>query len=228
MPSPLFVLRPDRRLTGLALTVLLHVAVLLVWRAPSAPETGPDAAREAINWVNIVPRVVTNSRPPPASRPAPVPRPRAPSPAAPPQKTEIAETAIPQHVLDDVAALPSPLEPVPAAPAAATADSILQQARRDVGKIDKDLRKEFPDRGLGRAPDSPEMRLARGMEAAHDAVKPKWYQPARIREISVPGKYGSKMYKVTTALGSYCVSYGSTVSQNHTGRPVVSPCPDGV
>jgi hypothetical protein len=75
--------------------------------------------------------------------------------------------------------------------------------------LDKALRIEFPKQPISAPRTSPQMRLARGIEAAHDAVPPKWYQGAKIEEIIDPGQYGRKRYKVTTGMGTYCATVES-------------------
>jgi hypothetical protein len=117
-----------------------------------------------------------------------------------------------------------------AAPAV-SADSILQQAKRDLGALDKEVRKEFALRGLRAKIDTPEMRLQRGMQAAHDAVPPKWYEGARIKEVIDPGQYGRKRYRVVTGSGTYCVtvdSHSSPTAQLDAGKrvePRMTNCP---
>jgi hypothetical protein len=49
-------------------------------------------------------------------------------------------------------------------------------------------------------------------DAAKDAVPPKWYEAARITELGVQAGTGARMYKVVSALGTYCIR----VASNHT------------
>ncbi|UUZ53488.1 hypothetical protein LP419_32610 [Massilia sp. H-1] len=56
--------------------------------------------------------------------------------------------------------------PAAAPPQTATrsAAEMMEQAKRDIGKFDKELRKEFATRGISKPPDSPQLRLAQGIE----------------------------------------------------------------
>lgn len=79
------------------------------------------------------------------------------------------------------AALPAPVlsAEVPAAPSAAT---ILENARRSVGAIDRALRKENR-RYIVAPPDSPALRLSADMERAHDMVAPKLWEAPKVDEL---------------------------------------------
>lgn len=50
-------------------------------------------------------------------------------------------------------------------------------------------------------------RLDRRFAEAHAAAPLKWYEPARIDEIATPGHAAARRYRVTTALGSFCLTY---------------------
>jgi hypothetical protein len=124
-----------------------------------------------------------------------------------------------------------PVPPAPAAPPQRTAAEMLEQARRDIGKFDKELRKEFAKRGISAPTSTPQQRLAQGIEEAYDAVPPKWYESAKIKEIIDPGQYGRKRYKITTAFGTYCMTYespNSPTAQLDIGKrvdPKMTNCP---
>lgn len=139
-----------------------------------------------------------------------------------------------QVVAPAAAAAPvAELAPVPAAPAPAapTAAQMLEQARRDIGKFDKELRREFATKGISKPTSSPQQRLAQGIEDAYDAVPPKWYESAKVKEIIDPGQYGRKRYKITTAFGTYCMTYespNSPTAQLDIGKrpePKMTNCP---
>jgi hypothetical protein len=119
--------------------------------------------------------------------------PQRPAEAAPPAPEALAATP------------PAPAEAAPAQPARPSVDEIMRMAKRDIGKIDKDLRKEFPQRGERAPLDTPQARLEKGIAAAHAAVRPKFYEAARMEEISSPGGSGARIYKVTTAVLTYCI-----------------------
>lgn len=189
-----------RRLPGLAATLALHLALLFGWLLahkshPAAADVDPDR----IQWVNVAP-----ARPvPPPARPAvrvspalaarvPPAAPR-PPPAVRPATAEPAAITLP--------AAPAPLTP--------SADQMLQQARKDLGKIDKDLQKEFPGAKIKAPADSPQLRLEQGIEHAAEMAPPKWYEAPKISELIDPGGTGHKRYRIITANGTYCATYNS-------------------
>ncbi|UUZ47878.1 hypothetical protein LP420_33120 [Massilia sp. B-10] len=53
---------------------------------------------------------------------------------------------------------------LPPQTATRSAAEMMEQAKRDIGKFDKELRKEFATRGISKPPDSPQLRLAQGIE----------------------------------------------------------------
>jgi hypothetical protein len=211
---------PDRRLPGLAATLALHLALLYAWQLAHQhrkPADQDDPRR--IQWINVVaPRPVT---PAAAKPPKPEVLSHAPhAPAAPPRPA--------RSVAAEPQAVTQPAAPVPAAP---SADQILQQARKDLGKIDRDLRKEFPGAPIKAPVDTPQSRLEKGFEEAAELAPPKWYEAPKIKEIIDPGGYGRKRYRVTTAGGTYCVTYESNHapdgldSMKNGIRPKITNCP---
>lgn len=144
-------------------------------------------------WLKPAPPVNKPVLPPTAAaqprRAAPEPVRVAPPVQAPPIAIEKAEPA------------------APTPPALPSAEQIMSIARRDLGKIDKDLRKEQRRQEFSAPVDSPQARLSRGMQEAHDAVPPKWYQAAKVEDFTPPGDDARKVYRITTATGSYCVFY---------------------
>ncbi len=194
-------------------------------------------------WLRMAPRD------PAAALPAaPTPRARfttaGPGAAAPSRRAHPAATGATHRAgmaQGEFATAPAPpSEPAPAAPSAMApsetapptmpgADEILRLAKRDVGKIDRELRQQFPDRA-GPAPDSPRKRLEKIFTDAYAAAPPKWYEGARIVELTDPESNGTRIYRVQTALGAYCLFYpaknglrdqGSVTS----GRPTLGTCP---
>ena len=73
---------------------------------------------------------------------------------------------------------------------------LLSNAKRDIGKIDRDLRKAFP-KLLEAAPDSAQARLEKGIAAA---AKPT---STSMEDFTSPD--GRRMTKVTGPDGTYCV-----------------------
>lgn len=210
LTSPPLALPPSRS-AAVAVTVALHLALIWVWqfaRAPRPPVLDADTV-VPIEWIAL-PRPPV-PQPEPARQPAPIARPAAPPPimhAAPPDAPSAP------------AALPAPPTP--------RAEGILRQARRDVGKIDQDLRKESPSQ-LRAPADTALSRLATGIEAA--TARPRPWQAPRIDNVMDQGGYDRRIYKVTTANGVYCVYYESNHapdgldSMKNGIRPKIMSCP---
>lgn len=97
----------------------------------------------------------------------------------------------------------------------------MQQARRDIGTISRELKKEFPVRGIRAPIDTAQKRLVRGMELAYELAPPKWYEKAKITELIDPGGQGRRRYRVITPNGPRCW----TVDAPHTpnGRDQAKP-----
>ena len=112
-----------------------------------------------------------------------------------------------------------------------SADSIVSVAKRDIGKIDREVRTEFKQPPLSASVDTAMERLAKGIEQAHAAAPNKWYQAAKVEDITPPGDDARKIYRVTTALGTYCARYrdknraGFDYGQANLGEPLVGVCP---
>jgi hypothetical protein len=124
-------------------------------------------------------------------------------------------------------------------PVRISASQILSMAKRDLGKIDSELRKEqagtalhaaAPGSGaLSAAPDSAMQRLQKGIEEAHQAAPNKWYQAAKIEDITPPGNDARKIYRITGVLGTYCVRYAdknrADQGKANVGEPLIGACP---
>ncbi|WP_342119235.1 hypothetical protein [Pseudoduganella sp. OTU4001] len=84
------------------------------------------------------------------------------------------------------------------------------------------------------APDSVAARLAKGFAAARAAVPPKLLEAPRMELVSAP-RDPKRIYRVTTALGEYCLYYPDKggISANSDprsgrpefGQPMASTCP---
>ena len=109
----------------------------------------------------------------------------------------------------------------------------MQRALKGVGDIDRQLRREHPQQFTA-PPDTPQTRLIRGLVAAHTAVDPKWYERARTELISAPND-PRRIYRVTTAVGEYCLYYPDKASMSANGdaksgraefgQPAMAGCP---
>ncbi|SFL95690.1 hypothetical protein [Rugamonas rubra] len=214
-----------RRWVGLLLTLLLHLALLysLLLGKPAPQREDGQAARPAMQWLLPPPpkRAAPIATPPPTapSRPIKPAKPAAATLLPPPPQAIAAPAEAP--AAEPAAALPA--EPVFGAAPPSAAD-VMRQPKRDLGKIDlgkleQELRKEFPQRGVPQQPpDSKQARLERGINAAHEAVPPKWYEPARMVELSQPNSQ-VRVYKVSTALGAYCITVKEDGKKNFTTCP---------
>lgn len=117
---------------------------------------------------------------------------------------------------------PAPVTPeaITVTPAPSAAE-ILAQAKRDVGKIDRELRKEFPQRGEQKLDDTGFKRMQQGFAEAYAAVPPKWYEASKIEEVGANAAKGSRTYKITSALGTLRV----TTRAGKQGETMIGNCP---
>jgi hypothetical protein len=203
----------------LLLTALAHGVVLYFLLQSQPPADASRARGNAMQWL-----LHTPTAPTPHAAPQPQPqRPRIkPPPAAPRHISPVAEP-VAAAPLTPAESAPEPHDPFAqsAAPVpTASADSIRAQARLDAGRIDQELRKTFPVAEPLPPPDSKQARLQRGFDAAHAAVPPKWYQGARMVELSTPdGENKTRTYKISTALLTYCINIYPDGRKNYTNCP---------
>jgi len=200
-----------RRPAGLALTVLVHVALIAGWQMSrhAPPAAGPEPVRARIQWIRLPPPVT--ALPKPAPRPAPKPargRPPAAStpvraapqaPAAAADATQAPATAT-SPAPQAASATQQEIAPATAPAAAAdkpSAQDILQRAKREAGAVDRALRKEnYPY--IVAPLDSPTIRMRNKMQAAHSAVAPG------VEELG--NDSGAPVTRVRGALGTYCLT----------------------
>jgi hypothetical protein len=224
----------DRRL-GLLVTVLVHVALLIGWQAVRtlpAPVPAADSERSRILWLPLpVPRhAPQENEPPPPRKETALPRPRV-SPGAAislPPLPQIAPVQAPAE--SSTAAPAASLEaPAQAAPASApSARQMLEQAKRDIGKIDKALRKE--NNPYIAAPlDSPQIRLRRGIEQAAAMAPTRIWEAPKVEDLVNDTGDGARRSRVITGLGTYCVTDRSPATsidmiEKH-GKQRITSCP---
>lgn len=213
--------RAARHWPGLLLTALIHIALLYaMWRQlPDRPASRVADGRPAIQWLlPLAPRPAQLQLAPrhPGSRTAA----EVTSTPAPPRPERPIATASPTTPVQPQAiTLPAQAPPEPDfGPARPSAADIMRRARSDIAGIDQQLRKEFPLQGNAPPPDGVQARLARGINAAHEAVGPKWYEGAKIVELSQPDSK-KRVYKIMTALVTYCFT------QYEDGRKAYTSCP---
>lgn len=205
-----------RYLPGLLVTGLLHIAIIYAFMQRQHMADIPRAHREEIQWLLPMARPAIKPQSKPAPQPVARPAVQAITPKKPPETPPAQPDLQPQ-----AAALPDdPFAQAPASPRQQSASDILNQAKLDVGKIDKELRATYRQRAPEPPPDSKQARLERGINAAHDAVPPKWYQGARIVELNTPdGENKTRTYKIITAVGAYCINIRPDGSKSYTLCP---------
>lgn len=207
-----------RRAPGLLLIVLLHagLAYVIVQSRPRLASDENLPQGPAISWLRHT--LPAPPKPLPSIKPAAARVPRLPS------LPILAPVSRPLPAAPTVEQAPAP---APTAPEAITlvpppsAADILAQAKRDVGKIDKDLRKQFPQRGEQKLDDTGFKRMQQGFAEAYAAVPPKWYEASKIEEVGANAARGSRTYKITSALGTLCV----TTRAGKQGETMIGMCP---
>jgi hypothetical protein len=224
-----------RRL-GLLLTVLVHAALILGWQAlrrlPPLPAAGE---RRGIQWIRLpAPRAAA---PAPAreraaqapalvrARPPGVPPGALPSPSLPTTSPAPASPASPAPAPSPAAA---PAAGLPATAPEPSARQILEQARRDIGKIDKALRKENKPYIVA-PPDSPQIRLRKGIELANELAPNRLWEAPKTEELVNNTGDGARRTRVITGNGSYCVTERSPATsidmiEKH-GKLRITNCP---
>lgn len=210
---------PRRRPVALGITLALHglLAGLFLLRQPK-PQPVPSA-----HWIEMI-------RLAPVGDIAP-----APPPAAPARQER------PDKVRAPAAALAPPPQPPAAAPAAAAVSelvfpgavpaSTVELARAAAGDVDKEMRKQFPERALlSTRPLTAQQKLEQGIAAS--VAGPGFFEAARITPVQDQGVgWGRRVDKVQTAFGTYCITHES----NHGGdgrdvfkdalKPKMRTCP---
>ncbi|PKB24012.1 hypothetical protein [Janthinobacterium sp. 64] len=208
MPSMTSLTILPRRAPGLLLIILLHagLAYVIVQSRPRLASDDNLQQGPAITWLRH-----TLPAPP---KPVPVAL-----PSTKPTVARVPRRPMPAPAIEQVPAPAAP-EAITVTPAPSAAD-ILAQAKRDVGKIDRELRKEFPQRGGEKFEDTGYKRMQQGFAEAYAAVPPKWYEASKIEEIGANEAKGSRTYKITSALGSLCV----TTRAGKQGETMIGMCP---
>ena len=206
-----------RRAPGLLLIVLLHAGLAYVI-VQSRPRLASDENLQqgpAISWLRHTLPAAPKPLPLPSIKPAATRVPRLPSlPILAPVSRPLPAASVAQ------APAPAMPEAITVTPAPSAAD-ILAQAKRDVGKIDRELRKEFPQRGEQKLDDTGFKRMQQGFAEAYAAVPPKWYEASKIEEVGANAAKGSRTYKITSALGTLCV----TTRAGKQGETMIGMCP---
>lgn len=229
MPRIDHYLHPQRRPTALVLTVLVHAALVLGWQAAYRAPL-PDSEREqaVTQWISLPAPARAK-----AAADESVPAPALPSAAMRRQVVPALRPPLPKKALSPPAAANAPdaiTLAAPAAPASAatttpdgpaggaqpgagassptgagTAARILERARRDAGAIDRTLRKENHPYIVA-PPDSPQIRMRKGMQEAADMTAPGLFEAPKVAELVNNTGNGDRRNKVVTGNGTYCIT----------------------
>jgi hypothetical protein len=171
----------DRRLAGIGATLLVHLALIAGWQmARQAPPAQSGGREPAIQWLQLpAPATAPRIAPAPAAHePAPATR-RAPARSSTPgtgSSSAVAPVAPTPGVAFEAQSSTDP-GPAPSAPSQPSVESILQEARRSAGDIERALRKERQPTIVA-PPDSPEIRMRQRMQEARE-LAPRWIASKR-------------------------------------------------
>lgn len=106
--------------------------------------------------------------------------------------------------------------------------SILERAKRDIGKIDRALRKEN-EPVIVLPPDSPQIRLQKGIEHAAEMAPNAWYQAPKTAELVNQTGDGARRTRIITGNGTYCITERAPTMDIQTiemhGKIKVTNCP---
>jgi len=214
----------DPRSAGLVATLLVHALLILAWqmaRTLPAPVVGDDAA---MLWLRVpapVPAQGIVVVPPVQPEAAPTPKPGMPLRSVPVVQAETpVQTPVPPAVPD---APPTPVES--AIPSTA---AIMDSARRSIGDIDRALRKERQPT-IVLPPDSPQLRLRRGIEHAREMAPPRLWEAPRVVELVNNTGDGARRTRVITGNGTYCLTDRAPTTdvemfEKH-GKQRITTCP---
>jgi len=216
----------DPRSAGLVATLLVHALLILAWqmaRTLPAPVEGDDAA---MLWLRVpppVPRIVVV--PPVQAEAAPMLKSSARLRSVPVVQAETPmQTPVPIPVPAPVPDAP----PVPVESATPSTAAIMDSARRSIGDIDRALRKERQPT-IVLPPDSPQLRLRRGIEHAREMAPPRLWEAPRVVELVNNTDDGARRTRVITGNGTYCLTDRAPTTdvemfEKH-GKQRITTCP---
>jgi hypothetical protein len=206
------VTRRGYSLAGLAVVLGLHAFLLYLL---VLDRSGIDKAA-ATRYSDLL--FISTPLPPPAAR------------TAEPPRMSILKTRPRKSVREKVTVEPSLSAPVVMPPPVTQPDPFSDSARVDIGslvkqagKADRETRSEKEIQAYGPARDSMEAVMTKAFTAAKLAVPLKWYEAARIEELTPRGAR-KPIYQVKTAFGTYCLYYPDRLTEG-TGQPRMALCP---
>lgn len=194
--------RSERRLAGVLATVLVHAALVLGWQvARTLPPAPAQAESPVLQWLQLPPAALERE-PVPASPPEAARRSQRAAHGRPARSAPAVSAPAPSPPAEAPAPVTEETAALPARPDAA---SILERARRSVGSIDRALRKENKPLIIA-PPDSPALRMRRGMEQAHALAPPRLWEAPKVEELVNNTGDGARRTRVITGRGTYCVT----------------------
>jgi hypothetical protein len=110
------------------------------------------------------------------------------------------------------------LAPMPTTPLTISADEIMRLAKHEIASMSRELNKDLAGRDKVFS-SALQDRLDRRFAEAHAAARPEWYQAAKVEEVTTASNGGARVYRITTALGAFCVTYPKNGS-----RPTYGTC----
>jgi hypothetical protein len=111
---------------------------------------------------------------------------------------------------------------VPATSSRPTAEGMVDAAKRDIGKIDRDLRKDAPPKDAKAAEPTMQQKLEMGLAPAAPPP-PSSPKDTTMEDITLPN--GQRVTKVTGPNGTYCVtqiSVGNTKGEDIMQKGAIS------
>lgn len=191
----------DPRSAGLVATLLVHALLILAWqmaRTLPAPVAGDDAA---MLWLRVpapVPHMIVVQ---------PIQREVAatPKPSMPLRPVPAVQAETPIQIPAPVTAPAADAPPVPVESATPSTAAIMDSARRSIGDIDRALRKERQPT-IVLPPDSPQLRLRRGIEHAREMAPPRLWEAPRVVELVNNTGDGARRTRVITGDRTYCLT----------------------
>lgn len=227
--TPVLTLDVERRVAGVAVTLLVHLALILAWHlARTLPPVQPDGPATLLQWIDL-PQPAPRVEPAPATAPRVADAPgtggkKRPRPAlVPPAQPAGEALASPA-----IAAPAASAEPAVDASTTPSAASMLENARRSAGAIDRALRKEAKPT-IVLPPDSPQIRLREGMEHARAMAPPRLWEAPKVEELVNNTGDGARRTRVINGNRTYCITERSPTAsidmiEKH-GKQTFTNCP---
>jgi hypothetical protein len=212
--------------TAVMLSLALHFAAIHVWRITTAHPHAAEVPESRLT-VQLIPlqalqKLVEKTLPrkeePRPDKPKPTPKHERHTESTP--ATEQTAVAMPEPIIEKKDASGIPLD----------TGELSATMRRDIGRIDRELRKEHPNL-QGAQPGTSETKLARDIAASGKFTGGLLTAPT-VEEIGSPDGSGRRVYKVSSALGHYCVTYESVGRRDEADpaspsykTPKITNCP---